>query len=249
MVENIEAIGARHHQIEHKRRVGIGVEALYRFLTVARLLHSITFSHEDLRFEQSNVLVVIDDEDCRRHWQMSMQEARTHPSFSKDASLQRGFCGCCKTGVDSRSPRLEVFRRKLFVVEHDSQIQRLLDIILSRAGFELDFACDGNNAWPKILQGEYAAIILDLMLPEMDGFHIVDRLAEEAPALLPRVIVATAADDNTVAKLDTSRIHALIRKPFDVRDLISVVTACAESFTNTTAGRSDRHSRGGLAFE
>jgi DNA-binding response OmpR family regulator len=140
-----------------------------------------------------------------------------------------------------------VFRRKLLVVEHDGLIQRLLDIILSRAGFEVDFASDGNDAWPKILQGEYAAIILDLLLPEMDGFHIVDRLAAEAPALLPRIILATAADDNTVAKVDTSRIHALIRKPFDIADLTSVVTACAERYSDTTAGQSARRQRGGLS--
>ena len=126
-------------------------------------------------------------------------------------------------------------RRKLLVIEHDGQIQRLLEIILSRAGFEVDFASDGNDGWSKILEGEYAAIILDLMLSKLDGFHILDLLTAEAPALLPRIIIATAADDNTVAKLDTSRVHGLIRKPFDVQDLISLVTACANNFTHTTA--------------
>jgi DNA-binding response OmpR family regulator len=140
-----------------------------------------------------------------------------------------------------------VFRRKLLVVEHDSQIQRLLDIILSRAGFEVEFASGGNDAWPKILRGEYAVVILDLMLPEIDGFHIVDRLAGEAPALLPRIIIVTAADDITAAKVDTSHIHALIRKPFDIANLTSAVTTCAERYSDTTAGRSERHQRSGFS--
>jgi len=67
MLEDIEAVRVRHHQIEHDGGVAISVEALDCFEAVAGLHHAKAFSLEHFGFKRSYVIVVVDDEDRRCH--------------------------------------------------------------------------------------------------------------------------------------------------------------------------------------
>jgi DNA-binding NarL/FixJ family response regulator len=60
----------------------------------------------------------------------------------------------------------------------------------------------------------------------VNGFELLERLARECPSLLPRVIVMTGATRRVVQTLDTSSIWGLIRKPFDIDELVAAVMEC-----------------------
>jgi CheY-like chemotaxis protein len=120
---------------------------------------------------------------------------------------------------------------RILVVDDDRALQTLLSVLLTRAGFECDFVSDGREAINK-LNGDgdgqpYSVIMLDLILPEVSGMEILDHLRENKPSLLPRTIVLTGASGGILKGVDTSSIHAVIRKPFDIQDVLHLTTECA----------------------
>jgi CheY-like chemotaxis protein len=72
-------------------------------------------------------------------------------------------------------------------------------------------------------------ILLDLMMPDVNGFELLDRIERESPALMRRVIVITGAAHGYVDSLDESKIFALVRKPFDLDQLMDVTRRCTLS--------------------
>ncbi len=70
--------------------------------------------------------------------------------------------------------------------------------------------------------------VLVVMMPDVNGFELLDRLERDSPALLDKVIVMTGASQRAIQNLDTSRFWGLIRKPFDIDNLVSSTVACAE---------------------
>jgi DNA-binding response OmpR family regulator len=120
---------------------------------------------------------------------------------------------------------------RILVVDDDRALQTLLSVLFTRAGFECDFVSDGNEAMEK-LDGDgngepYAVIMLDLILPGVSGMEILNHLEEKKPALLPRTIVLTGASSGVLKGIDTSRVHAVIRKPFDIQDVLNLTAECA----------------------
>jgi CheY-like chemotaxis protein len=121
--------------------------------------------------------------------------------------------------------------RRILVADDDRALQTLLSVLFTRAGFECDFVSDGREAMEK-LNGNgdgqpYAVIMLDLILPEISGIEILERLRKDQPAMLPRTIVLTGASAGVLARADTSRVHSVIRKPFDIEEVLKLTADCA----------------------
>ena len=116
--------------------------------------------------------------------------------------------------------------KRVLVVEDDAAIRALLATLLSHSGYACDFSPDGDDAVHRLRNAEYDAILLDLMLPGQFGFDIIRFLNAERPAMSPRVIVLTAASQATLHDFDESQVHTVMRKPFDIHQLLSNVRAC-----------------------
>ena len=116
----------------------------------------------------------------------------------------------------------------VLVVDDDQALRGLFTTLLSKNGFEVDTAADGRVAFDQIHRHNYSVILLDLMMPAVSGFELLARLERDSPALLEKVIVMTGASQRAVQDLDTSRVWGLIRKPFDIDDLVSSTVDCAK---------------------
>jgi CheY-like chemotaxis protein len=117
---------------------------------------------------------------------------------------------------------------RILVVDDDRALQTLLSVLLSRAGFDCDFVSDGKEALEKINNGQhYSVIMLDLILPGLSGMEILDHLRDNNPAMLNRTIVLTGASGGVLKAVDTSSVHAVIRKPFDIQDVLHLTAECA----------------------
>jgi DNA-binding response OmpR family regulator len=114
------------------------------------------------------------------------------------------------------------------VVDDDPGLQGLFHTLLGRDGFSVDSAPNGRMAFEYLRRGSYSVILLDLMMPDVNGFELLDRLERERPGLLRRVIVLTGAAQRDVDALDTSRIWGVIRKPFDIEALVHATRSCAQ---------------------
>jgi len=116
----------------------------------------------------------------------------------------------------------------VLVVDDDQALRGLFTTLLSKNGFAVDTASDGQAAFEQIHRHPYSVILLDLMMPEVNGFELLERLQRDSPSLLPRVIVMTGASQRSIQNLDTTHIWGLIRKPFDIDNLVSSTLACAQ---------------------
>ena len=126
--------------------------------------------------------------------------------------------------------------KRVLVAEDDASIREMLVSVLRRKGLVVDEAVDGSDALDKIMRSNYSVVLLDLAMPLVSGFEVLDRLAEEPAHVAPIVLVVTGADRSATRKLDSKRIHGVVRKPFDVEELASIVLACAEIRERNTFG-------------
>src|SRR5712691_4288198 len=113
------------------------------------------------------------------------------------------------------------------VVDDDPALQGLFSTLLGRDGFSVDCAPDGRHAFEYLKRGSYSVILVDLMMPDVNGFELLDRLERDSPALMRRVIVMTGAAQRAVEGFDSKRVWGFIRKPFDINDLMQSAKRCA----------------------
>jgi DNA-binding response OmpR family regulator len=114
----------------------------------------------------------------------------------------------------------------VLVVEDDPAIRRLVTMVLQRQGYRIECAADGLEAVLKLGVCEYDAIVLDLMMPHLDGFTFMNTLAENDPARLRKVIVTSAASPAVIRERMKGGAFKLLPKPFDINELVAAVHAC-----------------------
>ena len=115
---------------------------------------------------------------------------------------------------------------RILVVEDDASILRLVNAVLTRAGYEVDTATNGREALEKIERTPYAAVVLDLMMPGSSGFDVLARLRIIDPQH-KFVIITSAASAEVMAKAAVSpNVFAALRKPFEIDELTAAVRAC-----------------------
>jgi CheY-like chemotaxis protein len=118
-------------------------------------------------------------------------------------------------------------QKRVLVVDDDATIRELLASVLGREALTVDLAADGQEALNLLRKNTYSVVLLDLVMPVLDGFAVLDRLPDDDKPL-PVVLVVTGADRRALSQLDSQRIHGIVRKPFDPDELASLVVACAE---------------------
>lgn len=117
-------------------------------------------------------------------------------------------------------------QQKILIVEDEKDIRDLVEIHLKRAGFETTLARDGQEAFRKIQSSKPDLIVLDLMLPEMDGKELTKLLkAREDTKQIP--IVMLTAKTEEVDRIVGFELGAddYIPKPFSPRELVLRVQA------------------------
>jgi DNA-binding response OmpR family regulator len=119
---------------------------------------------------------------------------------------------------------------RLLVVDDDHAIRKLLERIAKRAGFEVETAKDGADALEMIEARDYDVALVDLMMPRLSGYELVQRISTRERR--PVVIVATALTNGDLATVDDTMVRHVIRKPFDVQ---AVVTSLTEAMQHVAA--------------
>ena len=122
-------------------------------------------------------------------------------------------------------------RQRVLVADDDQSIRQLVSTIVRRESLSVDAASDGLEAIELLKKHEYAVVLLDLMMPRMDGFGVIEWLRENPPLIKPIVIVITAYADQRFKEVDSELVSGVLRKPFEVAELGSLVRACVSGFT------------------
>lgn len=120
---------------------------------------------------------------------------------------------------------------RALVVEDDPAIRRLVEKLLSRLKIDIDLAADGRTAIEKLRERQYSVLVLDLMVPELNGFEIIDFIKRENMTV--PVAVVSAVSQQALTKLDLDVVKLVISKPFDVDEFTkAILTLCAEGASN-----------------
>lgn len=114
--------------------------------------------------------------------------------------------------------------KKLLIVEDDENIAELLQLHLREEGFDITHAADGNAGMEKLRQGGWDALILDLMLPGVDGLEIC-RFARTMTRYTPIIMIsARSSETHRVLGLELGADDYLA-KPFSMLELVARVKA------------------------
>ena len=117
--------------------------------------------------------------------------------------------------------------RKILVIDDDLAIRVLLQAVLRRMKFDVELAEDGAAGLDKLKQnGSYDLILLDLMMPRLNGYEFIERIGETYPEQRPHIIVFTAAGKRGVDKIPPDAVCNSILKPFDLERFIEMIGEC-----------------------
>lgn len=127
-------------------------------------------------------------------------------------------------------------RTRVLVVDDEPAIRLLVAKALEKKGFAVDSATDGVDALQRLSERDYDLLVLDLMMPRMDGLGVIEKLGDhEAP---PRILIMTAASPAILHQIPRERVAAIITKPFDLSALVD----SAESLRQPDGDGRDRRS-------
>jgi DNA-binding response OmpR family regulator len=118
--------------------------------------------------------------------------------------------------------------RRALVIDDDAGIRVLVTRILERNGFEVDVARDDAEGIEALAARDYGVIVLDLMMPRVDGTAVVKYLTLYCPEKLPNVIVTTAFGSAALEKV-CPPVHHFLEKPFDVAVLVAQAVDCSRA--------------------
>lgn len=119
--------------------------------------------------------------------------------------------------------------KRILVVDDDDAIRALLLTIFRRRGFKVDTAKTGVDAMNHCAQCHYAVMLLDLMMPRMNGYEVLDEMAKLPRERRPLIIVLTAGTEPR--NLPADLIAGTVRKPFDIELLVDTISACLLTIT------------------
>ena len=114
----------------------------------------------------------------------------------------------------------------MLVVDDDPTVLRMIVSVLSREGYKIAEAKNGQEALQAMKGGDVQLVVLDLMMPVMNGWEVLEaRAANPALQRIPVVVVTANLGTDLGSALEKG-ICALLPKPFDLEALRAIVTTC-----------------------
>ena len=123
---------------------------------------------------------------------------------------------------------------RILLAEDEKSMSKALTVILTKNNYSVDAVFDGEEALSYILTGDYDLVILDVMMPKMDGFEVVRRIRAKGIAIPVMMLTAKSQTDDKVEGLDLGA-NDYLTKPFESRELLARIRA----LTRTAASSAD----------
>ncbi|MGZ4778476.1 MAG: response regulator [Thermoanaerobaculia bacterium] len=117
---------------------------------------------------------------------------------------------------------------RALIVDDDEPIRQMLTKIVERQNIDVDEARDGAEAIERIDNDGYCVILLDLMMPRVDGFAVLRHMRDHHRDKLDRTIVASAIPESEIVKRFDTPVYRIHSKPFDIQRLVGDIKECAQ---------------------
>jgi CheY-like chemotaxis protein len=120
--------------------------------------------------------------------------------------------------------------QKVLVIEDDAILAQLIKIALKTADLEAVTAEDGQIGIKALQQGEFIAVVTDIVMPEMDGNQVADYIRHSPFADLPIIAVT-----GTIERVEKPLFDLVLKKPFELKTLITAVAGYAAGASSPPA--------------
>lgn len=114
---------------------------------------------------------------------------------------------------------------RILIADDEETIRQLVSRVLRRAGYETVEVPDGERAIAELDHDSYDAVVLDLMMPRVDGIGVMNHLIETHPRMMEKTVVMTAFP-KAAARERLHHLCCVLSKPFDLHELLSRVGEC-----------------------
>lgn len=116
---------------------------------------------------------------------------------------------------------------RALVVDDDEPIRTLLATLVSQQGYDVETAADGAEAIQHIDADGYTLVLLDLMMPRVDGYAVLRHIKDSRPSLLRCTIIASAVPEKEILSRVADPVYKVHVKPFDLSRLIADIRSCS----------------------
>jgi len=118
-------------------------------------------------------------------------------------------------------------RLNVLIIDDNEQITKMISTFLDMSNHDCTIVNDGKEGLELIKTKQYDSIVLDLAMPEFDGFKILDTLQYEDPSQIKKIIILTASSISleTVKKFKELGVSSCLQKPVDIDQLLSKITS------------------------
>ncbi len=110
-------------------------------------------------------------------------------------------------------------QKRILIVDDDDEIRDLLEFDISQSGYFVDTASDGMEGLNKALNNAYDLILLDVMMPKMNGFDVCKNIRQAKLAIPILMLTAKGTIDDKTEGFDCGADDYLV-KPFDIREVL-----------------------------
>ncbi len=126
----------------------------------------------------------------------------------------------------SQSNDQDESRLNVLIIDDNEQITKMISSFLDMSNHDCTVVNEGKEGLELIKTKQYDSIVLDLAMPEFDGYEILDTLQKEDPSQLRKIIILTASTVpiETVRKFKELGVSACLQKPVDIDQLLSRIT-------------------------
>lgn len=115
-------------------------------------------------------------------------------------------------------------KRKILVIDDKEELLMLVEIIFLDTGYEIISTTDSNMAFEYVVKEKPDIVILDIMMPKMNGWDVLKQIkGNQATKNIPVLILSVKADREDAEKSKELGADAIMRKPFQSKKLIEVV--------------------------
>lgn len=127
--------------------------------------------------------------------------------------------------------------KKILAVDDEKNIVKLVQAVLERHGFQVITAYDGKEALQKIASEHPDLVILDVMMPYMDGFEVLQTMRRNAVTReIPVIMLTAKSQDQDVFRGWQSGVDLYLTKPFNPTELVSFVRRIFKTDGGTGSG-------------
>jgi len=118
-------------------------------------------------------------------------------------------------------------RLNVLIIDDNEQITKMISSFLDLSNHDCTIVNDGKDGLELIKTKQYDSIVLDLAMPEFDGYEVLDTLKNEDPSQISKIIILTASSIplETVKKFKELGVSSCLQKPVDIDQLLSKITS------------------------